>query len=133
MTRGRQIGSVTTLVRRAPSASGRGAGARGSRSIRAPLFMKHHRPDFLIIGAMKSATTTLPEQLARQPGVFMPRPTEPNFFSDDDVFARGLDWYGSLYRGAEPPALRGESSTHYTKRPTYPNTVRRMADALPGL
>ena len=33
---------------------------------------------------MKSATTTLHEQLARQPGVFMSRPKEPNFFSDDE-------------------------------------------------
>lgn len=37
--------------------------------------MKPGGPDFLVIGAMKSATTTLHEQLARQPGVFMARPT----------------------------------------------------------
>ena len=39
---------------------------------------------------MKCGTTTLAEQLAAQPGVFMTTPKEPNFFSDDDVFARGL-------------------------------------------
>jgi hypothetical protein len=32
------------------------------------------RPDFIIIGAMKCATSTLHEQLARQPGVFMSIP-----------------------------------------------------------
>ncbi len=92
--------------------------------------MRPRLPDFIIIGAMKSATTTLHEQLARQPGLFMSRPKEPNFFSDDDVFARGLDWYSSLFGGAEPGAICGESSTHYTKRPTHPKTVDRMAAAL---
>src|SRR5262249_10226438 len=90
-------------------------------------------PDFLVIGAMKSATTTLHEQLARQPGLFMSRPKEPNFFSDDDVHARGLDWYASLFRHAPSTALCGESSTHYTKLPTYPHAVGRIADSVPGV
>ena len=77
-----------------------------------------HRPDFIVIGAMKSATTTLHEQLARQPGVFMSRPKEPNFFSDDAIYARGWAWYCSLFRPAGMGDLRGESSTHYTKLPT---------------
>jgi hypothetical protein len=90
-----------------------------------------HLPDFLVIGAMKSATTTLHEQLARQPGLFMSRPKEPNFFSDDAVFAKGLGWYTSIFQRAEEKHLRGESSTHYTKLPTYPKTVERMVKALP--
>ncbi len=59
-----------------------------------------HRPDFIVIGAMKSATTTLHEQLARQPGLFMSRPKEPNFFSDNENYARGWGWYSSLFRAA---------------------------------
>ena len=93
--------------------------------------MDDQRPDFLVIGAMKSATTTLHDQLARQPGLFMSHPKEPNFFSDDDVYARGEDWYASLFARAPQGTLRGESSTHYTKLPTYPHTLARMADALP--
>jgi len=92
-----------------------------------------HRPDFVVIGAMKSATTTLHEQLARQPGFFMSRPKEPNFFSDEPVHARGWEWYSSLFRAADPGELRGESSTHYTKLPTHPRTVERMARRLPHL
>jgi hypothetical protein len=82
---------------------------------------------------MKSATTTLHEQLARQPGVFMCHPKEPNFFSDDATYARGWGWYGSLFRPAGMADLRGESSTHYTKLPTYPRTAERMARDLPRL
>jgi hypothetical protein len=90
-----------------------------------------HRPDFIVIGAMKSATTTLHEQLARQPGLFMSRPKEPNFFSDNENYARGWGWYSSLFRPANGADLCGESSTHYSKLPMYPRTVDRMARDLP--
>ena len=89
-------------------------------------------PDFLIIGAMKCATSTLHAQLALQPGVFMSTPKEPNYFSDDAVFARGRDWYEGLFADAPPGALRGEASTHYTKLPTYPRTIERMQAVLPS-
>ncbi|MHB1560161.1 MAG: sulfotransferase family protein [Isosphaeraceae bacterium] len=95
--------------------------------------MMIHRPDFIVVGAMKNATTTLHEQLARQPGLFMCRPKEPNFFSDDAIYARGWNWYGDLFRTAQDADLRGEPSTHYTKLPTYPWTVDRMVRDLPRL
>ena len=89
--------------------------------------------DFLIIGAMKAATSTLYVQLSRQPGIFMPEPKEPNFFSDDPVYDRGLGWYESLFAGAPAGGLRGEASTHYTKLPTYPKAVERIRRHLPGV
>lgn len=89
-------------------------------------------PDFLIIGAMKCGTSTLQAQLARQPGVFMSTPKEPNYFSDDDIFARGQDWYEGLFADAKPGDLKGEASTHYTKLPTYPQTLSRMQALLPA-
>jgi len=92
-----------------------------------------NRPDFIIIGAMKCATSTLHDQLAAQPGVFMSSPKEPNFFSDDEVYRRGIDWYSSLFDDAPPHAIKGESSTHYTKRPTHPKTVERLIDFAPGV
>lgn len=90
-------------------------------------------PDFIIVGAMKCGTTTLQTQLAAQPGVFMSTPKEPNYFSDDDVFALGADWYRGLFDAAPQEALKGEASTHYTKLPTYPQTVSRMTAQLPDL
>jgi len=90
-------------------------------------------PDFIIIGAMKCATSTLHEQLARQPGFFMTDPKEPNYFGDDAHFARGPEWYASLFAGSEGAELRGESSTHYTKLPTFPHACARMKEAFPAL
>jgi len=83
-------------------------------------------PDFIIIGAMKSATSTLYDQLVNQPGIFMTIPKEPNFFSDDAQFSKGLNWYTSLFENSEQGDCLGEASTHYTKLPDYPNTIKRM-------
>lgn len=87
-------------------------------------------PDFLIVGAMKCGTTTLAAQLAAQPGIFMTEPKEPNFFSNDEIWARGEGWYRGLFAAAAPEDLKGEASTHYTKLPTYPRTLERLASLL---
>lgn len=90
-------------------------------------------PDFIIIGAMKCATSSLHEQLAQQPGFYMSEPKEPNFFSNDEIYDQGMDWYLSLFQDASETALKGESSTHYTKLPTYPKTIERLSAAFPGV
>lgn len=87
-------------------------------------------PDFLIIGAMKCGTSTLQSQLAAQQGIFMTTPKEPNFFSDDDIYAKGMAWYQALFVDAPAGALKGEASTHYTKLPTYPHTLTRLRASL---
>lgn len=88
------------------------------------------KPDFIIMGAMKAATSTLHTQLALQPGIFMSTPKEPNYFSDDSEYVRGEQWYNSLFDEAAANDLCGESSTHYTKLPDYPLTIERMASCL---
>jgi hypothetical protein len=89
-------------------------------------------PDYIVIGAMKCGTSTLAAQLGARSGFFMTTPKEPQYFSDDAVFARGPDWYADLFAAAAPDDLKGEASTHYTKLPDRPETVARAAAALPG-
>ncbi len=93
---------------------------------------KPRLPHFVIIGAMKSATTSLQEQLEQQPGIFMCDPKEPNFFSDEPQWQRGMDWYAGLFSAAPDNALLGEASTHYTKLPTYPDCIARLRKHLPA-
>lgn len=81
----------------------------------------------MIIGAMKSATTTLQDQLVQQEGIFMCEPKEPNFFSDDIEYNKGIDWYRGLFESAPVGSLLGEASTHYTKLPTYPKTISHLS------
>jgi hypothetical protein len=94
-------------------------------------FVSENRPDFIIIGAMKCATSTLHDQLNLQNAFFMTNPKEPNFFSDDEIYKKGHKWYESLFKAALPGQLKGESSTHYTKLPRYPETVRRISSYCP--
>lgn len=94
--------------------------------------MSARLPDFIVIGAMKCATSTLHTQLAAN-GCFMSEPKEPCYFSDDHVFERGPAWYRKLFEAARAEQIVGESSTHYTKLPTYPKTVGRMREMLPNV
>ncbi len=90
----------------------------------------HRLPNFFIIGAMKAATSSLHDQLAAVDGVFMSEPKELYFFSDDPVYAKGLDWYADHFRSAAPDDVVGESTTHYAKLPTYPKTIDRLDEAI---
>lgn len=93
--------------------------------------LKPRLPSFVIIGAMKSATSSLYDQLTGQPGIFMCTPKEPNFFSDAEQYSKGMSWYENLFAYADKESLLGEASTHYTKLPTHPETVQRIKEHLP--
>jgi hypothetical protein len=88
------------------------------------------KPNFLVVGAPKAATTSLCELLRQHPDVFISEPKEPNFFSRDDIFKRGWTWYESLFEGAGKCAAIGEGSTTYSKSAIWPNTVPRIIKYL---
>jgi hypothetical protein len=75
---------------------------------------------------MKSGTTSLHRYLSAHPQVFMSEPKEPNFFVEELNWQRGLDWYLGLFASAGNATVIGESSTEYTKLPTYTGVARRI-------
>jgi hypothetical protein len=87
--------------------------------------------DFLIVGAMKSGTTTLYRDLLLHPDIVMPEQKEPEtlirFTSLDDIRRD----YANLFRKAAEGTFRGEASTAYTKLPRYTGVAQR-AHALTG-
>jgi hypothetical protein len=93
-----------------------------------------HLPNFLIIGAMKGGTTSLWHYLRSHPQVFMPQRKEPHFFSDAEVWSRGLEWYERHFSEASPTAVAfGEASTSYSKHPDYPGVPARIASVIPDV
>jgi hypothetical protein len=74
------------------------------------------RPDFFVVGAFKSGSTALYEQLRRHPQIFMPFHKEPLYFGDDLTRRYGrmseAD-YLRLFNGAKPGQRVGEASTWY--------------------
>ncbi|MFX0210564.1 MAG: sulfotransferase [Candidatus Hodarchaeota archaeon] len=92
---------------------------------------KRIKPNYLVIGAGKSGTTSLCELLDQHPRVFMSNPKELRFFSHDKNFQRGWDWYESFFLGAERALAIGEGSVDYTNRNAFPKTAERIAKSIP--
>lgn len=84
-------------------------------------------PNFIVIGSAKCATTSLCSILGRHPQIFMSEPKEPNFFAQDELYERGVDWYEDLFAGGGDAVLRGEGSARYTVREVYPRAAARIA------
>lgn len=84
-------------------------------------------PQFLIIGAVKAATTWIHAQLQANPALFLPDP-EPHFFSSE--FARGLGFYGDFFAAAPRTARIGEKSADYL---ADPHAATRIAQWLPNV
>lgn len=85
-----------------------------------------NRPTFMIIGAAKCATSSICNWLRMHPEVFFTEPKEPGFFSCDEVYEKGVDWYESLFSAAGSRPIRGEGSNRYTMAEVYPRTIDRL-------
>lgn len=97
-------------------------------------------PDFLIIGAGKSGTTSLDQYLGQHPQIFMSQVKEPNFFAYEkhkeedfpDKATRNhynssvtnLEEYLSLFQLADNRKLIGEVSNTYMYMPHSLNSIK---------
>ncbi|MGP1375875.1 MAG: sulfotransferase domain-containing protein [Almyronema sp.] len=87
--------------------------------------LKNMQPNFLIIGASKCATTSISQLLAQHPEIFLIQ-KEPRFFSEDENFSKGYEWYESLYSGSEAYKARGDRNNLYTMKEVFPKTAERV-------
>lgn len=93
-------------------------------------------PDFLIVGAARSGTTSLYENLKNHPQIFMPDNKEPWFFCFDDTDESRIDIlkkrgvvtnfskYLALFEKASTSQVVGEASTTYLY--FYESTIRNI-------
>ena len=88
-------------------------------------------PNFFILGAAKAGTTTLYEYLCTHPRIFLSPVKEPQFFSHDEVYERGIAYYlRTFFAGAEKSAVRGEATPHYLY---FEKAAQRIAASAGGL
>ncbi len=95
-------------------------------------------PNFLIVGTMKSGTTSLYQYLKQHPEIYFPREKEPRFFVSSGLLKIGdtthkfqhrcksepystLDEYLKLFEDVKKEKAIGEASPHYLF--TYRNTI----------
>jgi len=91
-------------------------------------------PDFLIIGAQKSGTTWLKEQLRAHSEVYMP-PKEVHYFDRVDHYTFGPEWYARHFEHGADRHLVGEKTPEYlylSERADIPEGPRRVHDLLPN-
>jgi hypothetical protein len=97
-----------------------------------PRLSECRAPNALIIGAMKSSTTTLFNTLSFHPKIFVPKIKEPNFFASTEL--QGIkDWasYLKLFENAKTSQrVLLEASTEYTRWPHSPNAAEKIRRIL---
>ena len=85
--------------------------------------------DFLGIGAGKSGTTSLFEYLQVHPQIYIPPEKECSYFSENNMIAKGWNWYLDRYFGnANPVSLWGTITPQYMYSPQAPSKIK---EALP--
>jgi hypothetical protein len=97
--------------------------ARGPRA--------HRYPDFVVIGAMKSGTSSLHQYLDCLPDVCMSNPKEPAYFVPERFAWRNDEWYASFFTSKPHARHFGDASPHYAIRHVYPGVAERMHAVLP--
>jgi len=76
--------------------------------------MNDQLPNCFLVGAAKSGTTTLTDLLTQHPRVYLPFAKEPRFFSNDDFYNRGFQWFQDMYYSkARGFPVRMDASTPY--------------------
>jgi len=98
----------------------------------------HVLPNFIIIGAAKSGTSSLYEYLIQHPSIYKCLVKEPNYFAI--YFHKSLEWYrtyfpSSLTKFYVEKILKnkfstGEASTQYY---WYPHAAKRVKELLPNV
>lgn len=73
------------------------------------------RPDFMLIGAGKSGTTSLYEYLVQHPQVLPPLMKEIGFFNTPRLYSNGINWYLSHF----PQIPEGENFLTGEATPSY--------------
>ena len=88
-------------------------------------------PDFLVIGAQKSGTTTLFSLLSKHPEIYLPVQKEVQFFSNDELYGKGIEWYcEENFKVGEIGGVAGEISPQYM---FYSKVPERIGKCVPEI
>lgn len=83
-------------------------------------------PNFLIVGAQKSGTSSLNYYLQEHPEIYM-HPKELHFFDDrDGTYNQGLGYYGSFFNETEKQKVVGECTPCYMYAADAPQRIHSV-------
>lgn len=87
-------------------------------------------PNMLLAGAPRCGTTALFLKLREHPEVFIPEKKELWFFFNEDLWARGLEWYREQFIEHRGRKIVGEATPLYF---CCPECLQRIHSSLPGV
>ena len=79
--------------------------------------------DFFIIGAQKSATTSVYNYLAKHPDIYMPEVKENHFFVEDRVYNQGIQHFHRFYQSYAEQKVAGGAFVHMFSSKEAPERV----------
>lgn len=89
-----------------------------------PSYLKH--PNFFIVGAARSGTTSLWMFLKQHPDIFMPQLNkEPSYFCDTYGY-KNVNEYLKLFADSKNEKAIGEASTPYLTSPESPTRIKEI-------
>lgn len=82
-------------------------------------------PNFLIVGVMKAATTTLSDYLSLHPNIHIPV-DEIHFFNSEDKYQKGIAYYRSLFSPEPGEYMVGEKTPTYSYYQAAPPRIAQF-------
>jgi hypothetical protein len=92
---------------------------------------KGNLPDFIIIGAARSGTTSLHHYLNIHPEIYMSAEKELSFFIREGNWDKGVEWYRSQFTG--DAKIYGEATPRYSGYPVYAGVPERIYSIVPNV
>jgi len=90
-------------------------------------------PNFFVVGAQKSATTSLHHYLEKHPEIYLPKQKETHFFVRDEAYKLGVEYYEDTYfSNWNGQARIGEVDPEYMYFPIALERIKEHID-LSGL
>ena len=92
--------------------------------------MSFRLPNLIVIGAMKSGTTSIHDYLNQHPDIYMSETKEIDFFIEEKNWNKGVKWYKNNFFSNS--TICGESSQNYSKRHHFkPGVPKKIYELIP--
>ena len=86
------------------------------------------KPDFFVVGFQKSATSTLHNIFKRSNLISLPLHKETHFFSQKEIFDKGLSWYKNQFLFNKNHKLIGEVDPSYSYFPNSVSNIKKISE-----
>jgi hypothetical protein len=86
-------------------------------------------PPFFVVGTQKAGTTSLHYWLAQQPDICLPRLKETHFFSSDEKYQLGIEWYIDQFPKCRKKSVMGEIAPEYMFSKKAPYRIRKWINS----